>query len=65
MHLKVFLTLKNPKKLSLLGKYTKKTKPPPPKKNKNKKNKKTQKTHRAGFFFKPGFFSNPALRPAA
>ncbi len=40
MHLKVFLNLKKPLKLSLLGKYILKNK----------------KTHWAGFLKKPGFF---------
>ncbi len=43
MHLKVFLKLKKPLKLSLLGKYI-------------KKNKKPKKTHWAGFFLNLGFF---------
>jgi hypothetical protein len=50
MHLKVFLTLKKPKKLSLLGKYI-------------KKSPKTQKKPLGWFFFKPGFF--PTLPAAA
>jgi hypothetical protein len=49
MHLKVFLKLKKPEKLSLPVKYINKTK-------KNKKNKKKpEKTHWAGFFLNPGF----------
>jgi hypothetical protein len=59
MHLKVFLKLKKPYKLSLLGKYKKKTK-------KQKKNKKQKITHWAGFFFlllKPSFFPTLGAGP--
>jgi hypothetical protein len=52
MHLKVFLKLKNPFKLSLLGKYIKKT-------NKKTKNQKKQKTPLGWFFLKNPDFSNP------
>ncbi len=45
--LKVFLKLKNPKKLSLLDKKTKKN---------SKKPKKPKKITGLGFFKKPGFF---------
>ncbi len=48
MHLKVFLKLKKPYKLSLLDKYIKKN----------------QKSHWAEFFNKKRVFSNPASRPA-
>jgi hypothetical protein len=49
MHLKVFLELKKPEKLSLLVKYINKTK-----KNKKKK-KKTRKNPLGWFFLNPGF----------
>jgi hypothetical protein len=54
MYLKVFLKLKNPKKLSLLGKYMYTKILKKPKKNHNKKQQQ-QKTHWAGFFL-TGFF---------
>jgi hypothetical protein len=54
MHRKVFLKLKKPEKLSLLGKYIKKQrnlkKPKKTKKKTKKTKKKTKKTHWAGFF---------------
>jgi hypothetical protein len=58
MHLKGFLKLKKPLKLSLLGKYIKKTiKRKNPKKNKKPKKKpKNPKNHWTVFFLKPGFF---------
>ncbi len=67
MHLKVFLTLKNPKNsLFWANIYKKITKNPPPQKKNPKKTKKKQKNHWAGFLFKKTrVFSNPALRPAA
>ncbi len=49
MHLKVFLKLKKPYKLSLLGKYIKKNK-------KTKKTKKNQKKPLGWVSKKPGFF---------
>jgi hypothetical protein len=66
MHLKVFLKLKKPLKLSLLRQIFKKTKKKTKKTKKTKKNKKKQKTnkpqkkpkkkHWAGFKKNPGFF---------
>jgi hypothetical protein len=52
MHLKVFLKLEKPQKLSLLGKYILKNQNP----KKNKIPPKNQKTHWAGFKKKLGFF---------
>ncbi len=64
MHLKVFLKLKKPQNLSLMGKYIKKTKKH--KKNKKqKKNKKKNKKPLVWFFLykKTGFF--PTLAQGA
>jgi hypothetical protein len=52
MHLKVFLKLKNPKQLSLLGKKNQNAQKTP-------KNPKPKKNHWAGFKKKNRVFSNP------
>jgi hypothetical protein len=51
MHLKVFLKLKKPNKLSLLGKNIKKNQKP-------KKNQKTPKNPQGWFKKNPGFFQS-------